>query len=487
MPVSADFQINWGPKTIEHIAGETVYSVNTLYSWLQDSFDELSAMDDQIAMKALTPTVYQWQNSWYMLTAGTSGNGYEFLSGGSVESADSNYLWSNLYSIGTQETGTNIYVIQSGAKLSSWWGTGNIDILVLVKDNGSFIDGGEVLVMSREYTDNYDHNYVGLSGGGRNVVGINTSDDSNNQSDASSVSGYGLTWNFGTSSFDLNNGAGARTYTCWINCNNQRLDDAYEQMKYETRTGATGQDFYISDGVSGDGEQYIAASSTFTAVKTAPFGTFAGGKFFGARGVWIYGYHALDAQNFQLLDASNVTQAPPNTVALLVNQVVSGDRVFVGPLTSAGGSLNITQYTVSGAHAADVQDLYVNEVVQTSSTPQSGVVRVGDYRHTYSAWANDGPSGHFTLTADISAGNPGPAGGYSGNEDVYVTFIDGEVADGLTEISNTMIQSQSVPVIIRVRRKGIIPFQTESTIQSNGMTVGAIRVTDTIVSDPETS
>lgn len=484
MAIQDDWAISYPLLTVEHTAGATVYSVNELYSWLQGEFDELSALDDQIPMQALTPTVYKWLNGWSMELS--ADDGHEYLSGGSLESSGGNDLWPNLYSIGSQVGGTNLYIIQDGAKVAQWWGTGNIDILLQVKSGGSLIDGGNVRIFGREFGDLYDHNDVGLSGGGRNVVGINTANDTNNDDDPSAVSAYGLSWNFGTSSFDLNNGAGAQPYTCWINCNGLYLASAYEQMKYEVRRGATGQSFLLPDATSGDGEQYLAASAAFTSVKTAAFGTFAGGTYFGARGVWIYNYHGDDAQNFQLIDQLGVTQAPPNTVNVKVTSLLSGDRIFVGPLVSAGGELNDQQYTLSGAHASGDLDIYLNEVINTSSTPQSGWMRVGDYRHEYSTWANDGPSGHFTLLSAIGSGTPGPAAGYSGGEDSYVTFIDWETAIS-GETSNTMIQSETVPVIIRVRRKGILPFEVTSNIDSGGMTIGAIRVTDGIVANPETS
>jgi len=37
-----------------------------------------------------------------------------------------------------------------------------------------------------------------------------------------------------------------------------------------------------------EGEQYQRAKSTYTLKKASPFGTYAGGVFFGAQGVWIY-------------------------------------------------------------------------------------------------------------------------------------------------------------------------------------------------------
>ena len=41
-------------------------SVNALYSYLQDTFDELNQMDDDIPMSAQTPTDYTLINGWFI-------------------------------------------------------------------------------------------------------------------------------------------------------------------------------------------------------------------------------------------------------------------------------------------------------------------------------------------------------------------------------------------------------------------------------------
>jgi len=56
LAIGDDFTIDYVNKRIHHSAGATVYTVNELYSWLMDQFDEQGAMDDQIPMSAQTPT-----------------------------------------------------------------------------------------------------------------------------------------------------------------------------------------------------------------------------------------------------------------------------------------------------------------------------------------------------------------------------------------------------------------------------------------------
>jgi hypothetical protein len=59
-------------------------------------------------------------------------------------------------------------------------------------------------------------------------------------------------------------------------------------------------------------------------------------------------------------------------------------------------------------------------------------------------------------------------------------FIDEEAT--ATTAQTTFTYSADVPVLVRVRKKGILPFEVESTITSTGMSVAAIRTLDSIVS-----
>lgn len=175
MAIADDWTINYGAKTVTHSSGTTVYTVLAFFQYLASEFAALAQMDDDYAFVSDTPTVYRWVNGWDM------GNetSYQFLKGGSVETSDAQKLFSNLYSIGDQYRSSQIYVVQNDAEISPWWGTGNIDIIIKVKNAGTLIDNGNVLVMSRDTDCLFDHNTVDLSGGGRNPVGINTFQDLN--------------------------------------------------------------------------------------------------------------------------------------------------------------------------------------------------------------------------------------------------------------------------------------------------------------------
>jgi len=264
MAIQDDFAIDYVNKRIYHVSGTTVYTVNQLYSWLMDVFDEQGAMDDDIPMTAQTPNAYTIVNNWFiddesthylkegaitqtrdnaqiaLITLSATGytncvpsditktvlddgnpigvllaynnttrkwwirtsetiqNGSSMsISGGQGAGTSTSFvnsgedLFANLYTLGTIESGTKVYIYQAGAKIEpDWWGTEHIDILVKVKEFGTEIDEAKVTVYAREYTDLYDYYEIDLSAGGRNAVPLATANDLDNQTALSTVLNY---------------------------------------------------------------------------------------------------------------------------------------------------------------------------------------------------------------------------------------------------------------------------------------------------------
>ena len=403
-------------------------------------------------------------------------------------------LYVNVYTLGTLTSSSDtIYVIQSDAKLTAWWGAGidAFDVLIKVKEMGTTTDSGNIIVFCRYYPTAgdaalYDHFPITLTAG-RQAVPLATALDLNNTSSQATVDDYlngttyTITFGFaGPYSRDLGNGSGFKNYDVEIVCDGAYLAEMYEACKYVCREGSTIQ-------LDGDnGEEYIAASVGYTAVKQSPFGTFAGGKFFGARGVWITGFHTSDSQNFQLIASDNTTQVPPNTVACEVVSVESGDSVAMFALAAQGGALEKDTYTMDGAHTGAATTVLVLENIAgnwpksatTQSPPQSGYLRVvktdgSEVLKKYTSWATK------TFTLDGTLGIACDSG-----DGVYVPIID-EAATGVT-IDNTLIQTEVIYIRTVVRKYGgaglsIIPWSQDSSIGATGVTVNATRTNDGIV------
>lgn len=86
---------------------------------------------------------------------------------------------------------------------------------------------------------------------------------------------------------------------------------------------------------------------TISPVPGAPFGTLAGGVFFGAPGVALVTSNLAtgEEQSFQLIDDDGVTQVPPNTVSVAVTNLLCGDAVAVFRLLA--GVIDKTEFTLA--------------------------------------------------------------------------------------------------------------------------------------------
>jgi len=339
----------------------------------------------------------------------------------------------------------------------------------------------------------------------------------------------------------------AAPYDVIVDCKNRTLAQVYEYFKLVTRDANMTVMYTVVGGVISSvyGEEYTIAFTGYAPVKVAPFGSFAGGKLFGARGVWVEDMAAADAMNYQLIDSNGTTENPPTYAIIAVTSVVAGDRVTMFR-TTAGTTINKAVYTSAAGNTAGDSDYVTNAPIQ-NDTPTSGVLRLvtvatsTEYRMRYDSWAvdtftlptayagNTTAAGAATVitdagatfnvddieygdivrntttggwaqvvsvdgptqvtTTDLSTGIWGLGDGYEFNtlpvtfinatDKAYVPFID-EQATGVT-CTVTVIYVSDRTVVVRVRKKGIIPFETTGTVISTGLSVGAIRTADTIV------
>ncbi len=129
------------------------------------------------------------------------GTGAGNQAGGAAVSAGES-LWANIYSIGTIETNTHLYIYQNAANLvaykatTDWWGDGHIDILVNVKELGTETDEGYIKVYARQYSKTYSYYTVDLTAGGRNPIPLQTGNDLDNQTGYWRIIGSGATGTF---------------------------------------------------------------------------------------------------------------------------------------------------------------------------------------------------------------------------------------------------------------------------------------------------
>ena len=135
-----------------------------------------------------------------------------------------------------------------------------------------------------------------------------------------------------------------------------------------------------------------SGATTITPVKVSPFGTKAGNNFFGARGVWLKQVPGADANNYELTDNNGTRHAPPASIAVTVNGVVSGDRVSVFRASDTNGTINKTYMTSDNAANVAGDTTFVVNAIPTD-TPSAGQLRVvnnpnpTEHRFRYASWS----------------------------------------------------------------------------------------------------
>lgn len=439
MAISDDFLIDAERKLIRHEAGATVYTVNQLYTHLQDYFDDIMLLSYPVPMSAQTPSEYSLINGWFMPDAS-----YRFLSSGAIKTTgldgevfvvkfDSvdyvlcipsdigkkvvagsaegilldydntlrkwwirkgvNTLWSgaamiitgtgegnisssatgealfaNIFTLGELDaTSSNTLYIEQvnpelvGNRISQFWPDGHIDVLLKVKEANSLISNGIIRVFCREYGDLYSHYTADLSSGGRNPVPLSTLADSNNNTLSATVNGWNdVTVTHAAITRDIGDGV-LRSYDVEVDCGSRTsLRQVYERLKLITSRDASSQ-------------FYRAANPSYFNVLQSPYGTFSGGKFYGARGIWLKNVPYADTNNYQVTSSDATTVSPKYTsICTLVFDANLTDitstavyRLFFKQISTTSGSC---VYGTENAILVKADDLITDIAGQINNT-----------------------------------------------------------------------------------------------------------------------
>lgn len=366
--------------------------------------------------------------------------------------------------------------------------------------SGTFV-GGEIVTSSGAGTAIFMHLNTGATtmyiGNATSTFSIANTQTLTGATSGAVFTASGSTSNTTTVPKDIGDGNGEQNYNAVIFLNRDNAGDGdtlahmYEWIKYRTRSlETTGEPPYNLLGGPGtasgyEGRLYTTLSTTYPLVKVSPLGTFAGGTFFGATGVFVQNMASADIRSFQLIDAGGTPRNPPNLQSLTVTGVVSGDRVAVFRLTAALGSIMTTEFTVgtvgSGNNQTGDSTILVAAGTRTvsplpSDVPSTGVIRVRDTTsllyNSYTYSSVDKTTNIFTLSSPLAAD-------LTAAENVYVPLIE-TTASG-TSVSTSIQYVSNIPILTRVRKRGILPFEVEGTFSSSGASVAAIRSFDSIV------
>lgn len=473
------------------------FSTLELHAWLQDLADDAAAAgDDLVSILGNNPSELAGKRNASRPMALTllpnvniddaTSQWFKF---GSVEQKSGDDLYTGLKVIGSLVASSPIYILQNNAKLTKYWADADVNtafqILVKAKAAGALIDSGNITVFSRKYGQTYSHFDVNLAAGGEQSAALSTSLDTNVDTGtmtpavaasyfSSAIGGTAtpgtqkITLAYGDTNQDLGNGNGSKLYKGTLTLDGSiTLAQAYQALMWACSESST----ITFNSIPGF-RYRVLPGQTYAENIAAPFGTFAGGRFFVAQGWWLAGVQAADSKNYQLKAHDGSDQIPPTSVAIQVSGVLSGDYVLVARDNGSGGFANDTTLAASATAGATTVTL----TAAPSDTPtapgaQACYIRINGNRHTYTGRAGNAISG---LSPAV------PAGGYASGLPVFIPFIDA-VATGTSIQSANFQFSSNFTCRYRVRNGGaspIVPFESTLSVTSNGGSGTAVRNAD---------
>lgn len=471
MAIGTDFEIQ-ADGDIRHVANANVYTLLELHEWLQDLADDaVAAGDDNVSMETDVPSSLDGPRSatrpmYLNLINGFNVSATEipYLKFGSITQSGGDEIWTGVKTIGTPLVAASpMYIVQNGAKITDFWGTGHIQILVKGRTGGADIDSGDIRVYCRKYGQTYADFPVNLSAAGEQSAAISTSlTDWTTLTEVQALAlSADVTITPGASNHDSGDGNGVKGYLGTITLANGIT--VLEAAQYLQAICAEGSVETIN---GTEGWQYRALDAGYTPNSVAPFGLVAGGKWFVAQGWWIAGAIPADSLNYEMISDDGTRITNPSVVAITIGDVVAGARVLVGRDDGAGYFID-NEYTLDGDHHVIDTDVIVNEAIALD-TPTTGFLRLMGHPYTYTGW--DGPTKTFTLSGALGHD-------YTSGDEAWVPFID-DVAAGASISSDTFNFDANFTARVRVRKgaspASVKPFESTLAVTIAGGSTNAI-------------
>lgn len=473
---------------------DTRFTTLELHQWLQDLADDSAPSgDDNVSILGSNPSELAGKRNASRPMALTLLNGIniddaaaKWFKFGSIEQSAGAVLYTGLKVLGTLVASSPIYIIQNAAKVTKYWSdadSANFQILLKAKSAGTLIDSGNATVYSRKYGQTYSHFDVNLAAGGEQAAALSTALDTNvnaavmtpaiaagyfHTSIGGTASTAKITLAYGDTTQDLGGGQGSLLHKGTITLDGSTsLADAYQALMWACSESST-----ITFNAIPGFRYRVLPGQAYAENVPAPFGSFAGGKWFVAQGWWLAGVMAGDSKNYQLISHIGTTETPPTSVAVQVSGIVSGDYVLVARDNGSGGFATDTTLASSATSGATTVTL----TAAPSDTPtapgsQACYIRINGNRHTYTGRAGNVISG---LSPAV------PSGGYASGLPVFIPFIDA-AATGTSIQSANFQYGSSFTCRYRVRNGGgspIVPFESTLSVTSTGGSGTAVRNAD---------
>lgn len=500
MTIATDFSID-SSGNVRQVSAfvpgtNTRYTTLELHAWLQDLADNpTTSGDDLVSILGSNPSELAGKRNASRPMALTllpainiDSATSQWFKFGSIEQSSGADLFTGLKVIGSLVASSPVYILQNNAKITKYWSDSDVNtafqILVQAKSGGTLIDSGNVTVYSRKYGQSYSHFDVNLSAGGEQPAALSTSIDANVDASvitptiaasyfATAIGGTGgvspkITLAYGDTTQDLGGGQGSLLHKGTITLDGTlTLAQVYQALMWACSESST-----ITFNTIPGYRYRVLPGQSYAENIAAPFGSYAGGKWFVAQGWWLTGVQAGDSKNYQLISHTGTVETPPTSISIQVGGLATGDYVLVGRDNGTGGFLQDTTIA-STATAGDTSVTLTAAPADTPTAPgsQTCYIRINGNPHTYTARSGNVISG---LSPAV------PVGGYAAGVGVFIPFIDG-VSSGSTMQSANFQYGNAFTCRYRVRHgvtPAIVPFESTLSVTSAGGSGTCVRNPD---------
>lgn len=277
----------------------------------------------------------------------------------------------------------------------------------------------------------------------------------------------------------LADGSVTHTYVVAHNTTSKYIMVRDTTGEIETGAGAA----YIGTDASNNITMTDATLTPISPIKVSPFGTFAGGRFFGARGVALKNVPAAYQNSYELIDNDGEIRTPPVTRSFIVTNVIAGSEVRLittdGTRTEIGTGIETSQEQLdavavfsggSGYSPSDVLTIAGG----TSSTAAQITVQSIDGGGAVTA-ATVTTAGDYTLRPTNISQNAATGGGGAGAT-FALTFAD------LNPFSYSYVYSTDINAILIVFHRNYLPIRVAITLEDSDLVFPTQQTTDRVYS-----
>jgi hypothetical protein len=412
--------------------------------------------------------------------------------------------------------------------------------LVQVRSGGTDIDGRRLLGTQRVLGTAFTEFFIGGgTNRGNNTLALNANPDGNNQTSAGTIATWTDIVNDSEGYVGIDadgNTADEFYYSNW-ELGSRTKNELYERSKWIQREGSTETIYGLNGDLfrgptheinvdtptgtfvepealswSGGTGQLLAINSTTAATKmwiqlltgTAPgdgvtitgvstatadvnvtvtsrtvpstfIGTSTGSAINpGAFGIGI-GSDDLTVSDL-MVDLTNTSNQPPNNVQFTVSNLVSGDRVLVGP--ESGGGLDLAQDTINGTLSSATTTAVVMTTAIPTDTPSSGTIRIENDEGRYVRIPYTSYTGSTYTIPSYDFSGTGANDTCTTGNNCFISYLDLATATTAEHFTSVYLSDRALFVRVRNSTAQIKTFESTGTITSSGGSATTGRISD---------